>query len=103
MRSYRDSFAWAFSPCPAWGRSWASLVVVAVWLTPQSIPITWPVPGSGWTSAGTTNEAYQWPMLSRYTRTEDGPPGRSRDHTTVRAMFPARCRRPSFSRKPRLV
>ena len=32
-----------------------------------------------------------------------GSAGRSRDHTTVRAMPPARCRRPSFSRKPRRV
>jgi hypothetical protein len=68
-----------------------------------TFPITRPVAGSDWTSAGTTNEAFQWPTLSRYTRTLDGSAGNARDHTTVSTMPPARCRRPSLSRKPRRV
>jgi hypothetical protein len=103
IRSYRVGFACAFRPCCGWGRSWASDVVVAVSSTPRSTPSTRPVAGSRWASAATTNDAYQCPTASPYTRTDEGADGSSRDHTTVRAMPPARRRRPSFRRNPRVV
>ncbi|KUL45019.1 hypothetical protein ADL28_38790 [Streptomyces violaceusniger] len=78
-------------------------MVVAVCFTPQSTPSTLPVSGSGRTRAGTTNEQYQCPTLSWYTRTEEGSAGSARDHTTVSAIPPARYRRSSLSRNPRRV
>ncbi|WP_207939354.1 hypothetical protein [Actinomadura darangshiensis] len=77
--------------------------MVASSLTPQSTPIDCPVAGKGSICAGTTKEAYQWPRLSRYTRTDDGAAGSSRDHSTLAAMPPANSRRPSLGRNPRRV
>jgi hypothetical protein len=78
-------------------------VVVAVVLTPQSIPITPTASGSGSLSRRTTNEQYQCPRLSRYTRTELGADGNSRDHTTGIETLPAKHNRPSLIEKPRVV
>ncbi|GLX35683.1 hypothetical protein Sros01_17560 [Streptomyces roseochromogenus] len=102
-RWYRASFTAAVFPYSACGRSCTVEVVMAVSFTPQSMPITAPVGGRGRCSVATTNEAYQWPRLSRYTRTLDGAVGRSLDHTTLSMIPPARCRRPSLRRKPRRV
>lgn len=41
--------------------------------------------------------------LPRFTRTDDGAEGRSRDRTTVSTIPPARCSRPSLMRNPRVV
>ncbi len=102
MRSYRDSLACSFFPCWARGRSWASEVVVAIWRTPQSTPITRPVSGSGCTRAGTTNEQYQCPTVSWYTGTLEGEAGRLRDHTGVRTMPPAQVQTAVFETEPAL-
>ncbi len=103
IRSYLVSFARALRPYSACGRSCSSDVVVAVSRTPQSTPIARPFGAMGRLTAGTTNEAYQGPRASWYTRTLDGSPGRSRDHTTPSTIPPAKCRRPPLRRNPCLV
>ena len=49
---------------PRCGRSNAGSVVVAVVVTPQSMPIPPSASGAGVTSRVTTNDAYQWPSES---------------------------------------
>ncbi|KPI17130.1 hypothetical protein OK006_10569 [Actinobacteria bacterium OK006] len=77
-------------------RSCSSLVVVAVSLKPQSIPITAPVSGRAPVTAGTTKDAYHAPVLSRYTRTLDG--GRP---VAVRLRLPAPAAQPAGHRQQR--
>jgi hypothetical protein len=63
-RWYFASAAAAFFPCCGWGRSWVSLVVVAVSVTPQSMPMQRPTAGSASVVEAATKEPYQWPRLS---------------------------------------
>ncbi len=88
------------SRAAAWGRSWSSDVVVAVSLTPQSMPITRPVAGrprARWRQRRRrTRRRYRRGTHAPRTAARAGPA------TTppVTTMPPARCRRPSFRRKP---
>ncbi len=54
-------------------------------------------------SRRTTNDAYQWPRQSRYTRTEVGADGSSRDHTTGTVTPFGNRNRPSLMPNPRVV
>jgi hypothetical protein len=83
IRWYRAGLAAAFFPCWAWGRSNRSSVVVAVSVTPQSMPMTLLVAGRGSSSRFTTKLAHHVPVVSLDTRTLEGTKGTSLDQTTV--------------------
>ena len=79
--------------CAGHGKSNAGSVATAGVLTPQSMPMLLSAGGSGVTSRVTTNDAYQWPRLSRKTRADVGAEGGSRDQVNG-SVHPAGRERP---------